>query len=253
MMASVPLLVAHRGYPARYPENSLEGLEAALRAGACWVEFDVQLCADGVPVVLHDATLERTAARAGCILELPSTQLAGISVHEPARFGAHSNAVILPTLAQMLSLLARWPRAQAFVEIKEESLAKFGVTATLRAVIAVILAQSVPCTLISYAAEILAPARAAGLTTGWVLRRWDAMAQRLAEIEAPDYLICNHTRLPLSTQDIWQGPWHWVSYEVSDPELALALATRGVELIETDAIGAMLEHPLLRTRNCLDD
>ena len=253
MMASIPLLVAHRGYPARYPENSLDGLEAAVQAGACWVEFDVQLCADGVPVVLHDATLQRTAARSACIMDLPSSQLADISVHEPARFGAGSKSVILPTLAQALALLARWPRVQAFVEIKEESLARFGVETTLRAVIDVIRAQSVPCTLISYAAEILAPARLAGLTTGWVLRQWDALTQRMAEIEAPDYLICNHRRLPLTAEQIWQGPWHWVSYEVSDPELALALATRGVELIETDAIGAMLDHPLLRTRNCLDE
>jgi glycerophosphoryl diester phosphodiesterase len=253
MMASVPLLVAHRGYPARYPENSLEGLEASLRAGACWVEFDVQLCADGVPVVLHDATLDRTASQSGCIMDLASTQLAGISVHEPERFGACENPVLLPTLAQTLKLLARWPRAQAFVEIKEESLARFGIDAMLRAVITVIRAHSVACTLISYAAEVLAPARAAGLATGWVLRRWDASTQRLAEVEAPDYLICNHKRLPLSAQDIWQGQWHWVSYEVSDPELALALATRGVELIETDAIGAMLGHPLLRTRNCLGE
>ncbi len=253
MMASIPLLVAHRGYPARFPENSLEGLDAALRAGACWAEFDVQLCADGVPVVLHDATLARTAACSGCIMDMVSTQLAGISVHEPARFGARADAVALPTLAQMLALLACWPRAQAFVEIKEESLARFGVDATLRAVIEVIRTRRVPCTIISYAAEILAPARAAGLATGWVLRHWNARTQRLAETEAPDYLICNHARLPLSAQHIWQGPWRWVSYEVSDPDLALALATRGVELIETDAIGAMLEHPLLRTRNCLGE
>ncbi len=253
MMASIPLLVAHRGYPARYPENSLDGLEAALRAGACWVEFDVQLCADGVPVVLHDASLERTAGRPDCIMDLPSRLLAEISVHEPARFGVGSQPVTLPTLAQVLALLARWPRASAFVEIKEESLARFGIDTTVRAVIELIQTQSVPCTVISYAAEILAPLRAAGLSTGWVLRRWDALTQRIAEIEAPDYLICNHRRLPLTAQDIWQGPWRWVSYEVSDPELALALATRGVELIETDAIGTMLAHPLLRTRNCLDE
>lgn len=252
-MASIPVLVAHRGYPARYPENSLEGLTAALRAGACWVEFDVQLCADGVPVLLHDATLERTAARAECIMDLASTQLAGISVHEPARLGERAAAVILPTLAQALALLTRWPRAQAFVEIKEESLARFGIDATLRAVIETIRAYSVPCTVISYAAEILAPARAAGLATGWVLGRWDTATQRRAEREAPDYLLCNHRRLPLSAQAIWQGPWHWVSYEVSDPELALALATRGVELIETDDIGSLLGHPLLHTRSCLDE
>ena len=253
MMASVPLLVAHRGHPALYPENSLRGIEAALRAGACWVEFDVQLSADGVPFVVHDATLERTAACPGCIMDLPAAQLADISVHEPVRFGALYQPTPLPSLAQVLALLEGWPLAQAFVEIKEESLAHFGLDASLRAVIEVIRRGNVPCTLISYAAEILAPVRAAGLSTGWVLRRWDTPSQHRAALEEPDFLICNHRRLPLSTQEIWQGPWRWVCYEVSDPEVALALATRGVELVETDAIGSMLENPLLRTRNCLGD
>lgn len=251
MMATVPLLVAHRGYPARYPENSLEGLAAALRLGACWVEFDVQLCADAVPVVLHDVTLERTAGHVASITHLRSTELGDISVHEPARFGTAFSGVALPTLDQALRLLERWPHAQAFVEIKVESLAHFGVDVATRAIFAVIKAHKVRCTIISYAAEVLAPARAAGFSNGWVLGRWDAAARQRAAAEAPDFLICNHRRLPLTVQDIWQGPWHWVSYEVSDPELALALATRGVELVETDSIGTLLDYPLLRTRNCL--
>ena len=53
-------LVAHRGYPRRYPENTLLSLLAALEAGAEFVEFDVQMTADGVPVLLHDADLRRT-------------------------------------------------------------------------------------------------------------------------------------------------------------------------------------------------
>lgn len=253
MMATVPLLVAHRGYPARYPENTLEGLAAALRLGACWVEFDVQLCADGVPVVLHDITLDRTAGLAATITQLSSADIADITVHEPARFGAAFSGVRLPTLDQALRLLERWPRAQAFVEIKVESLAQFGADAALRAILAVIAARTARCTVISYAAEVLAPARAAGYPVGWVLGRWDAAAQQRAAAEAPDFLICNHRRLPLAVQDIWQGPWHWVSYEVSDPELALALATRGVELVETDSIGTLLDYPLLRTRHCLGE
>jgi glycerophosphoryl diester phosphodiesterase len=47
---SQPILLAHRGWASRYPENSRLGIEAALRAGVACVEFDVQLSADCVPV-----------------------------------------------------------------------------------------------------------------------------------------------------------------------------------------------------------
>jgi glycerophosphoryl diester phosphodiesterase len=57
----LPELVAHRGSLLRYPENTWLGLEAALKAGACWLEFDIQMCADGRFVLLHDADFNRTA------------------------------------------------------------------------------------------------------------------------------------------------------------------------------------------------
>ena len=55
-----PRLVAHRGYALRYPENTLPSLRVAIEAGARYIEFDVQMTADGVPVLLHDADLWRT-------------------------------------------------------------------------------------------------------------------------------------------------------------------------------------------------
>lgn len=51
--------VAHRGAPYRFRENTLGSLRAALALGADSVEFDVRLTRDGVPVLLHDATLKR--------------------------------------------------------------------------------------------------------------------------------------------------------------------------------------------------
>jgi len=53
------LAVAHRGHPHRERENTLASVRAALAAGADAVEVDVRLTADGTPVLLHDATLER--------------------------------------------------------------------------------------------------------------------------------------------------------------------------------------------------
>src|SRR3954471_19739401 len=59
----LPVIVAHRGAPTERPENTLAAFEAAIAAGAGAVEFDVRLTADGRPVVLHDATLDRTTDR----------------------------------------------------------------------------------------------------------------------------------------------------------------------------------------------
>ncbi len=60
-----PEIIAHRGYSARAPENTLAALDAALAAGADAVEFDVQIAACGTPVLFHDAMLGRTTNGVG--------------------------------------------------------------------------------------------------------------------------------------------------------------------------------------------
>jgi len=50
-------IIAHRGYSARAPENTLAAIEAAVTAGADAVEFDLHVTADGTPVLFHDETL----------------------------------------------------------------------------------------------------------------------------------------------------------------------------------------------------
>jgi glycerophosphoryl diester phosphodiesterase len=55
-----PLTVAHRGDSEAFPENTLPAFEAAVRAGAQMIEFDVQRTRDGALVVVHDDTLDRT-------------------------------------------------------------------------------------------------------------------------------------------------------------------------------------------------
>ena len=56
-----PLVIAHRGYSMVAPENTLASFELALAAGADLVELDYHHSADGIPVVLHDYTLDRTS------------------------------------------------------------------------------------------------------------------------------------------------------------------------------------------------
>ncbi|MDP2374039.1 glycerophosphodiester phosphodiesterase family protein [Reyranella sp.] len=59
-MLQLPKVIGHRGAAAYAPENTLASFREARRRGATWVEIDVKLTADGVPIVMHDESLKRT-------------------------------------------------------------------------------------------------------------------------------------------------------------------------------------------------
>lgn len=61
----LPRIIGHRGAAGHAPENTLAGLRKARALGCTWVEVDVRATGDGVPVLLHDATLERTTDGVG--------------------------------------------------------------------------------------------------------------------------------------------------------------------------------------------
>lgn len=59
-MLQLPKVIGHRGAAAYAPENTLDSFREARRRGATWVETDVKLTADGIPILMHDASLKRT-------------------------------------------------------------------------------------------------------------------------------------------------------------------------------------------------
>jgi glycerophosphoryl diester phosphodiesterase len=69
------LNIAHRGASAAAPPNTLAAFEKALELGADGIEFDVRLCADGVPVVIHDATVDATTDGSGRVANMTLAQL----------------------------------------------------------------------------------------------------------------------------------------------------------------------------------
>ena len=94
-MATRTLRLAHRGDWRHAPENSLAAFVAALAVPACdGLELDVRLSADGVPVICHDDTLERTHGR--------PERVDALSVAALAAFG-------IPTLADVLATVGRHP------------------------------------------------------------------------------------------------------------------------------------------------
>lgn len=73
------IAVAHRGDPYRFRENTIDSLRSALERGADAVEFDVRLTRDGVPVLLHDATLKRLWEQDRPLLSLSAAEVRGLT------------------------------------------------------------------------------------------------------------------------------------------------------------------------------
>lgn len=72
-------IVAHRGYSARHPENSLASFDAAIAAGADYVETDVRMTRDGVLVCSHDPDLQRIAGRGTKIADAAVAEIEAIA------------------------------------------------------------------------------------------------------------------------------------------------------------------------------
>lgn len=75
LTAGLPLIIGHRGASADAPENTLAAFALALEQGADGIELDVQLCADGVPIVMHDETVDRTCDGRGRVSDLTLAEL----------------------------------------------------------------------------------------------------------------------------------------------------------------------------------
>ncbi len=98
---SHPFIIAHRGARSIAPENTIEAFEKAIVLGADGIECDVHMSLDGVPVVIHDETLDRTTAGHGLVADFTAEQLRALGV---------------PTLEETLECLPE--RAVINVELK---------------------------------------------------------------------------------------------------------------------------------------
>jgi glycerophosphoryl diester phosphodiesterase len=74
-MLQLPAVIGHRGAMAYAPENTLASFREAKRRGASWVEIDVKLTADGVPILMHDPSLKRTMGIDRLVAETPRAEL----------------------------------------------------------------------------------------------------------------------------------------------------------------------------------
>ncbi len=109
--AGWPVNVGHRGASVRFPENTLAAFRAALEAGAGGLELDVHLTRDGHPVIMHDATVDRTTDGFGAV--------AGMTLEAVRRLAAGRPGEGIPTLREVFE---EFPGVSVNIDIKDRDL-----------------------------------------------------------------------------------------------------------------------------------
>ena len=118
-----PLVMAHRGGRALWPENTLYAFERAVEMGVDVLEMDIHTTADGAMVVMHDDTVDRTTNGSGLILSFTLEELKGLdagytwSPDDGQSFPYRGQGITVPTVEEVF---AAFPGVPLNIEIKQE-------------------------------------------------------------------------------------------------------------------------------------
>ncbi len=112
-------LVAHRGYSALYPENTLVSIEQAVNFGFDFIEMDLRTTKDAQVVLLHDDSVDRTSNGTGNINRLTYEEVANLNFGYPDKFGDEYEGTKIPTLSEAIVKIDK--RAQIVLDLKESN------------------------------------------------------------------------------------------------------------------------------------
>jgi glycerophosphoryl diester phosphodiesterase len=103
MAQQFPRIIGHRGACAYAPENTLESFHTAISMGVEWVEFDVKITRDQIPIIFHDDTLERTTNGNGPVQNYTLEEIREFEAG--SWFGDTFAGITIPTLEEALDIL----------------------------------------------------------------------------------------------------------------------------------------------------
>jgi glycerophosphoryl diester phosphodiesterase len=240
-----PRWIAHRGAGKLAPENTLAAFRLGARHGYRMFECDAKLAADGVPFLMHDATLDRTTNATHVFGPAPSKTGGDHAWSELAKLDAgswHSRTYAgepLPTLENV----ARFCIANGFflnIEIKPTP----GTERATGEVVARHAArlwnnEAIPPLLTSFRPESLEGAllTAAQLPRGLLLDTfWDGWFEVATKLEC-SAIVCNHALWDTATvKRVHDAGWRCLSYTVNDEWAAQRLWALGTDAIITDRV-----------------
>jgi glycerophosphoryl diester phosphodiesterase len=225
-------LVARGGDASGHPENTLPAFQAALDLGVRFVEVDVQLSANGVPMAVRgdDVMVEGMMLSIG---ELTAAELAQVDASESHRFGQRFSGTCIPRLVDVLSLITKRAETTVFVNLCRASLGRFGHDQVVAQVVDTVKPFRSRCIVVS--SDLPAIHRARRLTSlqiGWEISSYDHHTRLKYEALQPDYLFCDLATLPPKGA-LWKGPWRWAVRAAATLDDAIDLASRGADFVST--------------------
>lgn len=240
-----PVLVAHRGYSGRYPENTLLAYQAAYQHGARYMECDLQLSADRVPFVHHDVSLERMSGVDADIRDIQAKVIKSMKANYSARFDDEFSDNEFTTFRKLCKWLKNNADVTMFIELKQESIDRFGIPLFMDEVHKRILKAEIEqqCIIISFNPEVVEYTRKiSSMQTGWVLPAWNDDVKHRAEALRPEFIFCDVESFPQDNDSVWRGVWQWALYNLDDVPSAIDMANRGIRYLETNQIGTLMDH-----------
>ena len=232
---NLPKIIGHRGAAAHAPENTLASLRKAAALGVSWVEFDVMLTQDRVPVMHHDYDLSRTTGFAQAVAQTPYHHLSTLDAGR--WFHGDFEGEAIPTLGQVFRLLAELGLG-ANVEIKPAPGRERETAVPVVMELKRHWPAALPPPLISSfretcleVAQILAPEIARGHLFEAVPPDWQERAARLNcySVHAREHLLEQET-----VAQIRNAGYCALAYTVNDPDRAVLLDSWGIDAIITD-------------------
>lgn len=225
-------IAAHRGYAAKYPENTMPAIKAAVDAGVFSIEVDVQFSQNGIPFLFHDLDFERIANVSTRIFETNMADIKRIPIPELN----NDNSILKlysSTLDEFADYLRSNPKVQAFVEIKPESINHFGEQFVIQKLEQSLKSVRKQCLLICYSAKFLRSVREQlDLPIGHILTIWNDNNLGDAHQLSPEFVICNYTKIPDETI-FKEYSWQWLLYEITECDHLFSLAQQGVQWVES--------------------
>lgn len=231
----LPRVIGHRGAAATAPENTLPSLRQAKRLGAGGVEFDAKLSADGVPVLFHDETLERTTSGRGPVAEAGVDELRRLDAG--FWFGPQWRDTPVPLLEEALRLVVALD-LDVNVEIKPCPGREVQTARQVVRVIGDVWPRGRKLPLVSSfdtgsleAARLAAPELPRGLLLWEKPTNWAAQARDLSCLSvhcAEQFLTADWAA------EIKRAGYTLAVYTVNDPARAAVLMGWGADAIITD-------------------
>lgn len=237
----VPPVIAHRGSRLRAPENTMPSFMAARDEGAIWLETDVKLTADGIPILMHDDTLDRTTDGRGSVADRTWDEIKALDSggwFSPAFAGTR-----VASLAELLDF-ARMAGMRLNLEIKPCPGRTRATTMVTLIEVAKMWPDYAPIPLIS-SFDIEALMVAAQLHPDWprglLLDEWRDDWREVATATMATTLNLNAELLtPERLAQLRTANMPILCYTVNDPARAQSLMQSGVQAVFSDNPGEML-------------